>query len=226
MPRHSAQQSVPGTRLLRLFILLLRDGRKHYLADLKRALGCSPQTILRMTDSIAAVTGGDFTTGMDNNRRWYRLEKDGSLPGAGEAEGGQTVQEGIPRIAVSDILDIAKPARFPTRRTLSTSERFCMPPGKAVSAALALFREKRRCSFLYGFSSGTGFCILRDGAFRILMTGIPRRLFCPCISSALSHPQAARRRKAPLPAGFFCHSFRLTNPAPSGFISAGNTPAA
>lgn len=106
MPRHSAQQSVPGTRLLRLFILLLRDGRKHYLADLKRALGCSPQTILRMTDSIAAVTGGDFTTGMDNNRRWYRLEKDGSLPGAGEAEGGQTVQEGIPRIAVSDILDI------------------------------------------------------------------------------------------------------------------------
>ena len=106
MPRHSAQQSVPGTRLLRLFILLLRDGRKHYLADLKRALGCSPQTILRMTDSIAAVTGGVFTTGMDNNRRWYRLEKDGSLPGAGEAEGGQTVQEGIPRIAVSDILDI------------------------------------------------------------------------------------------------------------------------
>ena len=88
MPRHSAQKSVPGTRLLRLFILLLRDSRKHYLADLKRALGCSPQTILRMTDSIAAVTGGDFTTGMDNNRRWYRLEKDGSLTGDGETKGG------------------------------------------------------------------------------------------------------------------------------------------
>lgn len=106
MPRHSAQKSVPGTRLLRLFILLLRDSRKHYLADLKRALGCSPQTILRMTDSIAAVTGGDFTTGMDNNRRWYRLEKDGSLTGDGETKGGQAGQEGIPRIAVSDILDI------------------------------------------------------------------------------------------------------------------------
>lgn len=106
MPHHSAQQSVPGTRLLRLFILLLRDGRKHYLADLKRALGCSPQTVLRMTDSIAAVIGGNFTTGMDNKRRWYRLEKDGSLSGAGEVKGGQAVQEGIPRIAVSDILDI------------------------------------------------------------------------------------------------------------------------
>ena len=225
MPRHSAQQSVPGTRLLRLFILLLRDGRKHYLADLKRALGCSPQTILRMTDSIAAVTGGDFTTGMDNNRRWYRLEKDGSLPGAGEAEGGQTVQEGIPRIAVSDILDIETGA-------LSYAAH-----AEHIRTFLHAAGEGRLCRF--GIVPGetalllpvrllfrTGFCILRDGAFRILMTVIPRRPFCPCISSALSHPQAARRRKAPLPAGFFCHSFRLTNPAPSGFISAGNTPAA
>lgn len=222
MPRHSAQKSVPGTRLLRLFILLLRDSRKHYLADLKRALGCSPQTILRMTDSIAAVTGGDFTTGMDNNRRWYRLEKDGSLTGDGETKGGQAGQEGIPRIAVSDILDIESGA-ISYAAHAEHIRTFLHAQGKAASAALALFREKRRCFFLYGSSSETGFCILRDGAFRIPVTGIPERPFSPCISSALSHPPAAR--KAPLLAGSFCHSFRQTNPAPSGCISAGSTPA-
>lgn len=100
MPHHPEQNSLPATRLLRLFIRLLRDGRKHYLTDLKRYLACSPQTVLRMTDSIAAVMGGNFTTGIENNRRWFRMNPKAANLSLPEGCGA------MPRIALTDILDI------------------------------------------------------------------------------------------------------------------------
>lgn len=65
--------ATPGVKLLRLFRLLLVDGRKHFQSELSEKLQCSAQTIIRMTNEIETVIGANLETGIENRRRWYRM---------------------------------------------------------------------------------------------------------------------------------------------------------
>lgn len=74
MPPKRDPDSTPGVKLLRLYRILLLDGRRHFQQDLARMLDCSPQTIIRMIGEIEGVVGSALQTGLDNRRRWYRYE--------------------------------------------------------------------------------------------------------------------------------------------------------
>jgi predicted DNA-binding transcriptional regulator YafY len=65
--------ATPGEKLLRLFRKLMLDGRKHFQRDLAEAFQCSPQTILRMAGEIEAVIGTNLESGLENRRKWYRI---------------------------------------------------------------------------------------------------------------------------------------------------------
>ena len=62
-----------GNKLLRLFQLLLADGRRHYITELMERFHCSRQTILRLVMEIEGVIGAHLTTGMERHRRWYQI---------------------------------------------------------------------------------------------------------------------------------------------------------
>ena len=62
-----------GNKLLRLFQILLVDGRRHYQMALMERLNCSRQTIIRLIAEIEGVIGAHLITGMDNRRRWYQI---------------------------------------------------------------------------------------------------------------------------------------------------------
>ncbi|ADD69339.1 conserved hypothetical protein [Denitrovibrio acetiphilus DSM 12809] len=49
------------------------DGRKHYQVDLTEYLNCSPQTIIRMACEIETVLGINFESGIEDRRKWYRI---------------------------------------------------------------------------------------------------------------------------------------------------------
>ncbi len=66
-------ESSMGSKLLRLFQLLLVDGRRHFQTDLMRHLNCSRQTIIRLIMEIEGVIGAHLVTGMDRHRRWYQI---------------------------------------------------------------------------------------------------------------------------------------------------------
>ena len=73
MPQKQNPDSTPGIKLLRLFSILLLEGRRHYLKDLSERLECSPQTIIRMVREVERIVGPDLLFGIDNRRRWYQL---------------------------------------------------------------------------------------------------------------------------------------------------------
>lgn len=62
-----------GNKLLRLYQLLLLDGRRHYQTELMEYLNCSRQTIIRLIREIEEVIGAQLETELDNHKRWYRI---------------------------------------------------------------------------------------------------------------------------------------------------------
>ncbi len=73
MPIKRDTDATTGTKLLRLFQLLLADRHRHYQADLAEWLNCSKQTIIRLTREIENVLGAQLLTGIEGRRRWYQL---------------------------------------------------------------------------------------------------------------------------------------------------------
>jgi hypothetical protein len=74
MPRKKNINSTPGDKLLRLFRLLLLDGRKHYQKQLSQIFDCSPQTIIRLASEIEEIIGGILVKGLDSHKRWYQIK--------------------------------------------------------------------------------------------------------------------------------------------------------
>ena len=71
-----------GSKLLRLFRILISDQRRHYLLDLKETLNCSSQTLIRLIEEIEREVGESLEFGKDGRKRWYKmspLNKDGRL---------------------------------------------------------------------------------------------------------------------------------------------------
>ncbi len=71
--RKTDPDSTSAEKVLRLFISLLRDGRRHYQTDFCEELNCSPQTVMRLTQVIETVVGAQYSTGIDRHKRWYQL---------------------------------------------------------------------------------------------------------------------------------------------------------
>ena len=67
------EDSTFGSKLLKLFRILLADQRKHYLKDLKESLNCSSQTVLRLMSEIERELGSNLEMGKNGRLRWYRL---------------------------------------------------------------------------------------------------------------------------------------------------------
>ena len=74
MPGKLDPDARTGDKLLRLFRKLLFDNRRHFLQDLARELNCSPQTIIRLMEQIESAVGIALEMGIDQRRRWYRLD--------------------------------------------------------------------------------------------------------------------------------------------------------
>ena len=70
---HKHDGATKGNKLLRLFHLLMLDGRRHFQQDLQEYLNCSKQTVLRLIDEIEGVIGANLTSGLENRKRWYQI---------------------------------------------------------------------------------------------------------------------------------------------------------
>lgn len=62
-----------GSKLLKVFRLLMAEKRRHYLSDLTEYLHCSQQTVLRLMLEIERELGESFVSGKDGRRRWYQI---------------------------------------------------------------------------------------------------------------------------------------------------------
>lgn len=69
----SDADSTYGSKLLKLFRILLADRNRHYLSDLKKTLNCSSQTVLRLIEEIEREMGDNLEMGKNGRLRWYRL---------------------------------------------------------------------------------------------------------------------------------------------------------
>lgn len=74
MPKAINPDSSPGAKLLRLFIKLMLEGKRHYQSELATELECSPQTIIRLMGEIEAVVGDSLEFGVDSRRKYYQLK--------------------------------------------------------------------------------------------------------------------------------------------------------
>lgn len=74
MPKAINPDNSPGAKLLRLFIKLMLEGKRHYQSDLATELECSPQTIIRLMGEIEAVVGDSLEFGVENRRKYYQLK--------------------------------------------------------------------------------------------------------------------------------------------------------
>lgn len=79
MPKKIDYDSSSWTRLLQLFCRLLIDGKRHFQSDLAKEFKCSPQAIIRMTDTIEGVLKFNFETGTEKRRKWYRISSKSAL---------------------------------------------------------------------------------------------------------------------------------------------------
>lgn len=76
-------ESTAADKVLRLFLILSSSDKQWYLPELAEHLNCSPQTVLRLSESIEREMGGSLQTGKDGKYRWYRLvpkSRPGRLP--------------------------------------------------------------------------------------------------------------------------------------------------
>lgn len=62
-----------NVKLLQMFRKFLLDGKRHFQSDLAKEFNCSPQAIIRMTETIETVMGINFESGTENRRKWYRI---------------------------------------------------------------------------------------------------------------------------------------------------------
>ncbi|MBI9109960.1 YafY family protein [Maridesulfovibrio ferrireducens] len=74
MPKAINPDSSPGSKLIRLFIKLMLEGKKHYQSDLAMDIECSPQTIIRLIAEIEAVIGSSLEVGNVGKRKYYQLK--------------------------------------------------------------------------------------------------------------------------------------------------------
>jgi len=74
MPPKNDQYSTPSQKILNLFSILLFTGRKYSLSQLSTNLGCSKQTILRMTDELSRTHGVKLKDWMENGQKWFQIE--------------------------------------------------------------------------------------------------------------------------------------------------------
>lgn len=73
MPKKYDGDATNRNKLLKLFRKLMVEGKKHYLSDLAYEFNCSPQTILRLVNTIEAEIGINLETGKDGVRRWFQI---------------------------------------------------------------------------------------------------------------------------------------------------------
>ena len=73
MTRAMDQDANYGSKLLKLFRMLMADSRPHYLTDLALKLNCSRQTVMRMMDVIGAELGTNLETGKEGRNRYYKI---------------------------------------------------------------------------------------------------------------------------------------------------------
>lgn len=82
-PKHD--DALPGDRLLALYQRLTLDGRRHFLSDLARDLGRSPQAINRMVGVVEAHLGKDayIEHGLEGRRRYFRFRSKSEVKALG-----------------------------------------------------------------------------------------------------------------------------------------------
>lgn len=73
MPKKLDPDTTPGVKLLRMFRKLMTGGRKHFQLDLAEDLNCSPQAVMRMAHEIESVMGITFESGIEDRKKWYRI---------------------------------------------------------------------------------------------------------------------------------------------------------
>ncbi|MBI9109952.1 YafY family protein [Maridesulfovibrio ferrireducens] len=74
MPIKKDLNSTYGEKLLRMFLKLMFDGRRHFQVDLATDLDCSRQTIHRLAGHIEKEIGvANFEIGRDGRRRYYQI---------------------------------------------------------------------------------------------------------------------------------------------------------
>jgi len=66
-----------GEKVLKLYNILMCDGKKHYQGDLAERLNCTKQTIIRLAATIESVIGANLTSGLSDGRKWYRMDTKG-----------------------------------------------------------------------------------------------------------------------------------------------------
>ena len=80
MPHKKDQHAKPTQRAITLFCQLMYTGKRHYLIDLARELGCSKQTVMRMMDDINRSYSVQVEKGKDGKRVWYQIQTPRSKP--------------------------------------------------------------------------------------------------------------------------------------------------
>lgn len=73
MPAKQDTDVSVSVKVLKLFLILLSDGEKHYQTDLTLRLKCSPQTVRRLAEEIERVVGESLETQREGKQRYYRL---------------------------------------------------------------------------------------------------------------------------------------------------------
>jgi len=75
MPYSLTEDALPRDRLLTLYQRLTLDVRPHFQSDLANDLGCSPQTVARLIDTVERHLGKDaeIERGLEGRRRFYRV---------------------------------------------------------------------------------------------------------------------------------------------------------
>ena len=72
MPR-KLDDATSGVKLLKMYNILMTSGRKHFQVDLAVQLQCSPQTVMRLAETIESVIGVNLESDLENRRRWYKI---------------------------------------------------------------------------------------------------------------------------------------------------------
>ncbi|WP_319540972.1 WYL domain-containing protein [uncultured Pseudodesulfovibrio sp.] len=73
MPPKKDQDSKYGSRLLRMFLKLMVDGKKHIVPDLESEFCCSRNTVVRMAECIEDVLGDQLESGRINRKKYYQI---------------------------------------------------------------------------------------------------------------------------------------------------------
>lgn len=78
MPKKKNQDATPSDQVIKLFLRLTTDRKRHFQADLMRELCCSDSAIKRMVEVVERHLGKDsrIETGREGRRRYYEVVSD------------------------------------------------------------------------------------------------------------------------------------------------------